>query len=196
MLRLLLIVTATAALAPAAPVPKAPKPLYHPIRVGDTAVYAHNGTEEAVVVAKVERKGEGWLVTRETVEKDGTRRPRDKVHVSPTGLLVLAGLSDEFDTPLPVLKLPTGGAGWAARASSPNLLVPQDATYKAAKGGTVKVGAGAFETVRVDCEYTTARGKATATAYYAARVGLVKLEVDAGRHSDLTELKSFTPGKD
>jgi len=64
----------------------------------------------------------------------------------------------------------------------------------AAKGGRVKVGAGEFDTVRVDSTYTLGGvGKVEATQFFAVGVGVLKLEVERKPHS---ELKSFTPGKD
>lgn len=191
---LLIIVASATTFAPAAPIPEAAKPLYHPIRVGDAAVYDRNGVEETVVVSETKQKEDGWLVSREMVEQNGSKQPRDKVQVSRQGLLVYAEEGEEYDPPLCVLKLPVGGAGWTTESSLRAVPAKLTANSTAAKGGRVRVAAGEFETVRVDSTYTLdGTTKVAATAFFALGVGLVKLEVDGKPHS---ELKKFTPGKD
>lgn len=194
----LLIITTSAALvtvAPAAPIPEAAKqpPLYFPTKVGTKCVYDQNGTEETVVVTEVERKGDGWLVTRELQPKVGKRRPKDVVHVSPAGLLVHSEAGDVYDPPLRMLRLPLAGAGWTTEAACGSRPTKLSIACTAAKGGRVKVAAGEFETVKVGCTFTLDGGiKLVGTLYFAAGVGLVKSEVNSKTQS---ELKSFTPGR-
>ena len=89
MTRLFLVLTALAVLlmiAPAAPVPRDAEPvLYFPTKVGAGCVCDRNGVEETAVVTKVERKGDGWLVTREAVEADGRRQPEGEDPRQPRG---------------------------------------------------------------------------------------------------------------
>jgi hypothetical protein len=199
------IIAPLAALAPAAPVPKAadkPPVYYYPTAVGSKLVYNEPGKEVTYVVTKVEErdKGKTKLVTTARVEKD-RNVPHKTIAVSAAGVAVVWAAGWELDEPV-----------WSLRfMAGPQQAWIGDLGYEVRVGGTerVEVPAGAFEAVRVDGRADImgmgfAGGRLRGRdlnprlhCWYAPGIGLVKSVFDFGRAETqtLSVLTKFTPGK-
>ena len=192
---LVFVLACAPAAAPLAPVPPGSgKSLYYfPTRVGTKWVYdkTFGGAPwegYAKVITESEEKNGRYLVTVKTtsvdfVDTDATTIGR--FEVSRDGFFKVAeGLESEetrleFDPPRCYLKLPHRvGEKWGANPRDGEL------PWVAGEVETVKVPAGTFEAIRVDC------GKNS--FWYAPGVGCIK-----GRRGDTRfEMKSFTLPKD
>jgi hypothetical protein len=203
-IRLLIGLVAAASvlsLAPAAPVPKgADKPvLYFPTKVGTTWVYdnSYSGETEEVLTAAREKDG-ATIVSVATVGAHGELFPARRLAVSGRGLHLVQDGNGESKAPCPWLRLPhKPGDTWTHG----------DASYCAGAAERVRVPAGDYLAVRVDCSGTIPLNDGTALKYtssdwYAAEVGLVKRVAESWTPGGprlrplVIVLKSFTPGKD
>ncbi len=174
----------------AAPVPKEPS-VFFPTKPGAKWVYKSGAEERTDVVTHVERKEKGgWIVSV------GRLGPQDKIALDRVRkwdisdkhlVMVKSAAKGEGIVDWCYLRLPhEPGAKWPFEADQ---TVPHNLV--AIKRQKVKVLAGEFEAVGVE-DYLD--GKLLMTRWYAVGVGLVK-EVTSGGDT-LSELKSFTPGKD
>lgn len=176
-------------LAFAAPVPKhlmKDAPPFYPTTVGTKLVYDSDGREQTRVVAKVEVKDGGTLVTTEAVDADGNRRLFHKALVNAKGVFFTEAYGSTYDPPLEVLRLPfKANARWGGIENRRSGEV-----RTATKEEIVKVAAGEFKCIRVEAESPNGGGKSI--HWYAAGVFVVK--IDYGNNSTLV-LKSITSGK-
>jgi hypothetical protein len=203
-IRLLIGLVAAASvlsLAPAAPVPKgADRPvLYFPTKVGTTWVYdnSYSGETEEVLTAVREKDG-ATIVSVDRVGAHGELFPERRLAVSGRGLYLVQDGKRESEAPCPWIQLPhKPGDTWKHG----------DASYWACAVERVRVPAGVYLAVRVDCTGTIPLNDGTALKYtssdwYAAEVGLVKRVAESFQPGLprlpplVIVLKSFTPGKD
>jgi hypothetical protein len=171
---------------------------YFPTTVGDRWVtemrYQTHTTEFTEVVTAVEKKDGALLVTVGR-EVDGAVGPnQSQVRVTDKGLFRLSNLGTVYDAPYCVLQLPPKlGNAWTSEVVSGGT-VTSTFRYKALKEEDVEVPAGKFRALRIEVDIDN-RGRAgRSVLWYAPRVGVVKMEHDAGDSSYVRVLKSFTPG--
>lgn len=177
-----IVVIVLTASSPAAPVPKGAgaTPLYFPTTPGAKWVYERaDGTEEAVVVASVEKDGDDLVVSRRGVE--GTTTVYAKMIVS------LDGLRQERE-------LTEGKVGWVLKAKlkpGESWDVPDGGKRTVHGPEDVKVPAGKFKALRVVWE----QDGRTLTSWYAPGVGEVKRVEKFGDEKErvFRTLKSFQP---
>jgi hypothetical protein len=202
---LMLFAASTAGAAPPMPKDEKPDELYFPVQVGAKRVTAlknkfgppmKGGSSQTVT--KVEEKDGKYTVT---VEGDssagGFRRKSEQVLiVSKDGVFRNKTLDGkESPEPLPLLKLPhKEGATWSEDATQNGRTGPEPVkvTFTMGKIEEVEVPAGKYKSIRVDQVIEAGGGTQKTTYWYAAGVGMVKLEAGGS----ITELTEFTPGKD
>lgn len=180
------------------PKPKA-ETLYFPVKVGATWVREVKVGERAFKITerttKVEQKDGMYRVTIESVEDFEGSKPRATVfEVSEKGLARVSG-KDAEDAPLHLLKLGFKvGETWSDDRAGPGGQVGK-ATHTIGKTEEVKVAAGTYRAIRVDTEIKFETLVTKMTTWYAAGVGVVKLEAANGDRKQTTVLESFTPAK-
>jgi hypothetical protein len=179
------------------PIPKVVQvsPQYFPTQVGTTWVYQDGDKERKIVVVKVERKGESYIITS-AMEKEGKLIPCAEEKLSAEGLFVLTVRSGDdmhtFDPPQCIFKLPVEpGTQWTEERVAG--IVP---THKIGSPERVSVPAGTFMAVPIVTETKSAPGihyiSRISTGWYVPGIGCIKAESSDGT----TVLKSFTLGKD
>jgi hypothetical protein len=183
-----------ALLAPAAPVPKEAKASdYFPAAVGTEWVYEVDGeyTVGERVTGAAEKDGAIRLTVRATGGTVDEVYAVDKAGVTKVSV-------GGFTLNTTVLRLPLmEGDEWTFDTPVQKGLFAESGTVVVGKAEKVTVPAGTFEAVPVRMTATAANGEKldaprTVTRWYAAGVGVVKVEYHDGQ---VAKLKEFTPGK-
>ena len=174
--------------APAAPVPKHLMPkddaFFFPTTVGAKHVSIWQGKDYVCVIAKVEKTDDGFVVTEEKEEADGTRAHEQTVVVSAKGLKVTHYYGKPQEPPIWLLQLPhVANNNWTDKWANTTRHL------KTVGWEEIEVPAGKIRAMRVD--RNDGVGTTVTTYWYAPGVGCVKWSCGSqGR-----EMKSFTPGK-
>jgi hypothetical protein len=167
----------------AAPVPRhlMPKepPCFFPTAVGTTWVYDYGNSEETIVIAKVEDKDGGKLITTEYAPEGGQRSHHMTQHVSEKGVFLVAEQGRTYPKPWCLCKLPHRvGDTWGTEGHGGDM--------KSGAVEKVKMPVGEFTAARVDWDIGGGQG---ATYWYVQGVGLVSMGGATNK-----KLKSFTLG--
>ncbi|VTR96146.1 Uncharacterized protein OS=Neosynechococcus sphagnicola sy1 GN=DO97_13785 PE=4 SV=1: DUF3108 [Gemmata massiliana] len=181
------------ALAPAAPVPPAQKPvLYYPTSVGAKRVYEWGGNNRTEQVTAVDEK-DGKTIVTVGVLVDEKVTPYCKILVSDKGLFFGVDGLEETKFPYPMLKLPAkAGDRWDWEVAE----VARKVICTVGAVEEVEVPAGKFQTIRVESEAPVGKtGTQKTTQWYAPNMGWVKMVTRAGNAEETRVLKSFTLGK-
>ncbi len=171
---------------------------YFPTTVGDRWVtefqYKTNTVEYAEVVTAVEKR-DGARVVSVGRESGGKVGPQTSdVRVTDKGLFRVSQLGTAYDAPYCILKLPLKpGESWTSEVRSDGT-VTSTFKYKAIKEETVEVPAGKFKAFRIEVDIDTQGRPGRSVLWYDSRVGVVKMEHEAGDSSYVRVLKSFQPG--
>jgi hypothetical protein len=192
------ILAPLAALAPAAPVPKAADkpPLFHPTRVGDTSVYSECGCDSTYVVTGVEDRDGAKLVTTRREPSAEAGSYETLVRVAPDGVFEVSTGSITLTPPMCRLRLPhKDGASWSGRTNYRTVPTPREWTSTTVGWETVEVPAGRVRAIRVEHEYRwvglPGEGLHKETYWHSPGLGVVKWV--SGQKAGV--LKKFTPGK-
>jgi len=187
-----------------APIPSAPRLKdapggpYFPTTVGDRWVtemrYQSHTTAFTEVVTAVEKKDGALLVTVGR-ESEGVVGPdQSQVRVTDKGLFRVSNLGTVYDAPYCVLQLPLKpGNTWTSEVVSGGTLT-STFKYKAVKEEDVEVPAGKFRAFRIEVDIDSRGRGRRSVLWYAAQVGIVKMEHEDGDSGYVRVLKSFTPG--
>ena len=187
--------------AVAAPAVKGKAVFYHPTKVGDTRVYETTSNnvglqEHTEEVTKVETK-DGTFQVIVKRSNAGPAGADSTFEVSEKGVTRLKLGTRETLTPL--LRLPAKeGDTWTSQPQPPAGAAPINAKqiYTIGKEEDVEVPAGKFKAIRVETEsFVEDEKRASASAWYAPGVGLVKSVTRLGTNERTMVLKSFNPGK-
>jgi hypothetical protein len=171
---------------------------YFPTTVGDRWVtefqYKTNTAEITEVVTSVEKK-DGVRIVTVGREIEGKVFPQtSEVRVTDKGLFRVSQLGVVYDSPYCILKLPLKpGESWTSEVRV-NGTITSTFKYKAIKEETVEVPAGKFKAFRIEVEIDNRGQAGRSVLWYDARVGVVKMEHEAGDSSYVRILKSFQPG--
>src|SRR5262245_1933485 len=169
----------TAALAPAAPVPRDAGPRYfYPTLVWDRMVYTRNDNYEyTTTVAKVEKVDGTFHVSVNAILGDEEQLD-EKMEVSSKGLRMIRNTYRRtLPHPIWPLKVTPDADGtwtgkWAVFSRDGDVFEEQE--YTAAGWETVEVPAGKFQAIRVNRVGTLQGSKSQSTSWYALDVGCVK----------------------
>jgi hypothetical protein len=201
MTRSVLVLTLVALPAAAAPAVKSRTVFYHPTGVGNTRVYETTSDnvgpqEHTEEVTKVEVKDNAFQVTvrRSNVGPGGAD---STFEVSTKGVTRMKLGTRETVSPL--LRLPAkAGDTWTFERQPLPGAAFLNAKQIYTMGGEedLDVPAGKFRAVRVEMEsFVEDEKRASATAWYAPGVGLVKSVTKLGANERTQVLKSYKPGK-
>ena len=193
----LLVLVASAALAPAAPVPKAilkKFPDYYPLLPGTEWEYEAGESLFTVKVKDYEKKDgvrTGTLATFSGENEVATERIRvDAKGVSRTHINGI-----EIEPPVLILKFGIGDeTAWDTKAKVGKDTV--DFTFKLEGLEEAKVPAGKYKAVKVTGSGDIAGTKSRVVYHFAEGVGIVRLSYGVGGGGATMQLKKFTPGKE
>jgi hypothetical protein len=196
--RLALALFAVAALAPAAPVPKAKKAAEpYPSTVGTKWEYVLQGDSKSLWTEEIVEADEkdGVLTVRVEV-KEIRERPkrRNEYHIADGALVLHSQDGTKLDPPTTFFD-----TGWRAGDTlTQKLNYPGDKVYEyeyeVGKAEEITTPAGKFVATPVTRRLVKPRKDKSFTAWYAVGVGQVRLTLE-GEETPVLELKSFTPGK-
>src|SRR4051794_7266171 len=135
--------------------PPTPPPLYFPTTVGDTWVETLAGRDRTYAVTAVESKGEAKVVTVSEMAGDGSKSVSLVMEVSGRGLYCcLQAGTIKHDPPFCLLKSPhQPGDQWEFHIPKQPQLLGEYRETRTVKGTeVVKVRAGQYDAIRVDCK--------------------------------------------
>jgi hypothetical protein len=175
-----------------------PPRTYFPMTVGDRWViemrYKANAEEYTEVVTAVEKK-DGATVVTVGREVNGQVGSLSHLKVTDEGLFRVSHLGTTYDAPYRILKYPLKpGQSWTSEVSSGGV-VSSTFKYKAIDEEAVEVPAGKFRAFRIEVDINTRGQSRKSVIWYAANVGIVKMDHDDGDSSYIRVLKKFEPGK-
>jgi hypothetical protein len=205
---IVLLPALAAAPSPAAPVAPPPREviLYFPTTVGTKWTYQETGGgTTSYVITAVEREGNVWVVSQGELDAKGRVSLCQTMEVSARGVFCLESAVRTYSSdgrggtaksekmllhvpPACLLKLPaTRGEKWDATFEEYGKV-----SYKTGREEEVKVPAGVFRAVPVECEPKDGGRWFRGRMWYAPAVGEVKW---VGADGSESVLKTISPGK-
>jgi hypothetical protein len=194
MTRPLLALLAVAALATAAPVPKAKNngPAY-PTAVGTKCEYIHNGDEKAVCVEEITKADEkdGVVTIRVDIKMPGGTKTFEEFEIKGSEVWCRVSGGSKCDPPNLMFK---GGVKardtWENKYKLGGEQVKETVTVGEAE--EITTPAGTFTATALVHVVSEPKGSQAYTAWFVEGVGLIRHTYD-GEKAPFQELKSFTP---